>query len=431
MDDKALAKEKEKIEELSRELKRRKQKVHNAESKKIYLKRPIQIDSDRFAKNIQKLSDNAQLRELLTLDDPYIQVRRSPSVNLTLKGEWAKYKNEKFVSGKWKNNGSMADREAYISDFLSICELRGFTIDLSREDAIQVLEDIKKIPARRNLIYPTLTFEESLGKPPKLKDRSVEARLVLIKSFYEWMSVNTNIVSKNPFNGVELKIADTASYATLTPTDIEELFNLPQKLENKHYRFWVPRLCLFTGMRANEALQLTHSDIHITSGKIHYLSVNDKHGKKVKTKSAIRAIPIHDALIDNGFLNYLKKAKNKNTETIWPELANKSAYRALNNYWNQQLKNKGYPSKPTDEFGKRKTFHSLRRVFSNRLHFIEHHDLSALQGILGHEKAKILKETETYLDPLSEQAIVKAKSLIDRLEYPEKINWNQSHLEGL
>lgn len=68
-------------------------------------------------------------------------------------------------------------------------------------------------------------------------------------------------------------------------------------------------LAVHTGARLRELYQLRKEDVRFDpEAGIHYLDINNDGdtGKSLKTKSSKRKIPIHDKLIELGFLNYVK-----------------------------------------------------------------------------------------------------------------------------
>ncbi len=78
-------------------------------------------------------------------------------------------------------------------------------------------------------------------------------------------------------------------------------------------RFWVPLIAAFSGARMDEICQLRVADVkHDAPTGIHYLSIAgpddsaaDGMPKKIKNKNSIRPIPIHNTLVDIGFLDYV------------------------------------------------------------------------------------------------------------------------------
>ncbi len=85
--------------------------------------------------------------------------------------------------------------------------------------------------------------------------------------------------------------------------------------------FWAPILAMFTGARPQELAQLLISDINKISTEeetIYYFKIQvTTRGQSVKTKNAIREIPISKHLIDLGFLNYIQERINKKAKFIF------------------------------------------------------------------------------------------------------------------
>jgi integrase len=73
------------------------------------------------------------------------------------------------------------------------------------------------------------------------------------------------------------------------------------KLDTK----WGLRLGLFTGMRGEEISQLTPDDV-MEIGGVPVIKIHDAGHRKIKTAASARDVPIHAALIDMGFLDFVK-----------------------------------------------------------------------------------------------------------------------------
>ena len=71
---------------------------------------------------------------------------------------------------------------------------------------------------------------------------------------------------------------------------------------------------LHCGLRQKEASQLLISDIHTRNG-LSYISVQADNSdiKSVKNEHSRRSIPIHQQLIDWGFLEYVEEQQKKTT----------------------------------------------------------------------------------------------------------------------
>lgn len=142
--------------------------------------------------------------------------------------------------------------------------------------------------------------------------------------------------------------------------DIQNILaNLPQK-DDRPERYWIPVICMYSGMRLDEACQLYRSDI-VKHQDIWCFDVNDSKDKKLKNPASERLIPIHPKVIDLGFLEYVDRCRDNGR--LWENLA----WRKLSGYsnslgkWFQKFNRKHVTDDP------RKTFHSLRHSFADAL----------------------------------------------------------------
>ena len=146
-------------------------------------------------------------------------------------------------------------------------------------------------------------------------------------------------------------------------------------------------------MRLKEITQLQKEDI-IKIGDILCISVNTNENKTVKTKQSARIIPIHDKLIELGFLDFVNSKENKLFD-----ISNKD----FSTYFR-----KTYKSQINDE----KTFYCLRHSFIDAL---KQNDckLEHYQAFVGHSSGKD-KITMNYGNPLNAQLL---KKLLDFIKY--------------
>jgi integrase len=155
-------------------------------------------------------------------------------------------------------------------------------------------------------------------------------------------------------------------YKILSDDDLKLIFD-PKNLSLliKPHEFWMPILGLFTGARINELAQLGIGDVY-QSGEIYVIriAVNGDDTKSVKTDASNRIVPLHKAILEAGFLDYLDDVRKlgKAARRVFPYLAYHDG---------------GYAKVPGDAFGrymdslglddKNKVFHSLRKTMNNRM----------------------------------------------------------------
>lgn len=96
------------------------------------------------------------------------------------------------------------------------------------------------------------------------------------------------------------------------------------------WRYWIPIIMLYSGMRLEEIAQLTLSDIIDVEGVMCF-KVKDSYGdddiltSSAKTDSSERTVPIHSVLLKSGFLSsYVRWLKQNNKTKLFPTLKNRN-----------------------------------------------------------------------------------------------------------
>jgi integrase len=124
-------------------------------------------------------------------------------------------------------------------------------------------------------------------------------------------------------------------------------------------RFWIPLLSIFTGVRLMEAVQLTRDDVGCEDG-IWFIDINEDGedgGKRVKNRSSVRRIPLHQQLIELGFLDFVQTVSPRSR--LFPDIKiGPATHRHMHasKAFNKLLLTAGVKNK-------RKVWHSLRHSF--------------------------------------------------------------------
>jgi integrase len=84
-------------------------------------------------------------------------------------------------------------------------------------------------------------------------------------------------------------------------------------------KYWLIYVALFTGMRLEEIAQLNpQTDIYTDESGLLIFDLNENDGKSLKNKQSIRKVPIHNRLIELGFLEYVESIK-KDANRLFPD----------------------------------------------------------------------------------------------------------------
>jgi integrase len=155
------------------------------------------------------------------------------------------------------------------------------------------------------------------GKSPAL----VKYQLDVARVLFGW-AVRNDRLQVNPATGATASAKGHHGGAQTkrqpySDADAKALLEAAHK-ETKGARRWVPWLLAFTGARLEEVCQAHVSDVKHEGG-VWYLDINTNDpGKKLKNPGSARKVPLHPALIAEGFLEYLATVPRDGL--LFPEL---------------------------------------------------------------------------------------------------------------
>ncbi|WP_216367938.1 site-specific integrase [Oceanidesulfovibrio marinus] len=182
---------------------------------------------------------------------------------------------------------------------------------------------------------------------------------------------------RDPFSVDELHAIFSAPIYTGCRS--EHFWSKPGKLILKDSGYyWVPIISLFTGARLGEIIQLYVEDIREENG-ILFFDINDTgEDKRLKTAYSKRAIPIHQSLLDMGFMSLVEKRRKQGKERLFPDLPmGEDGYYSspFSKRFSRFLSTVGVKSK-------KNAFHSFRHCFEDacRDSDISKEIMDALQG---------------------------------------------------
>lgn len=199
-------------------------------------------------------------------------------------------------------------------------------------------------------------------RKPTLSTESVKDYVQKCSSFFEWC-IQMELTDINPFKGFKFKKSrkDSEAKNAYTKPELHRLFSTEIHTKNKylhpHY-YWLPILGALTGARLNELCQLHKADVQQIEG-IWTLQIDDRfEGQKLKNTFSRRTIPLHEKIIELGFIDYIRKVKG---ERIFPELKNtRDGYGSAASKWFARHKTKL-------SFGRGYDFHSFRHTVATQL----------------------------------------------------------------
>lgn len=187
--------------------------------------------------------------------------------------------------------------------------LRQFSEFLGHDDALAVTgKDLRRWrDDLRTKDYKAKTINESCIAPLKAIFAAAEGE---------------DVLKVNPFASLKIALKEdkTKERPRRPYTDTEAAKLLRAARQRTDALRWLTWLLAYTGARINELAQLRKEDV-MKAGTIPFLrfTTSDAKGHELKTGSSRRDVPIHKALVAEGFLEWVAKAKSGWLFTDLPE----------------------------------------------------------------------------------------------------------------
>lgn len=274
--------------------------------------------------------------------------------------------------------------------------------DITYDACLSFLDALARVPKNRRKFYPKLSVSEAVAAAAQ--DGRAAMSYATQQTHIQTLNAVLKLAVKKGYLS-SVPSADLSPYAEKIPAaekrqsftveQLNAIFSAPiytgcqndgagfAKLGPnviRRARFWVPLICLFTGMRANEVCQLYLQDLKTSdAGTVYIDIIKNQVDKKIKNETSRRVFPLHPELLKMGFPSYVEGLRKKGETRLFPELKPDTYgyYSAsLSDWFSDSFlksimeKEKGY------------SFHSLRHNFRDALRLINAPDwvLQALGG---------------------------------------------------
>jgi integrase len=209
-----------------------------------------------------------------------------------------------------------------------------------------------------------------------LKPSTVRTQVAHLRALLQ-AAVDAGMIPTNPADNVKTDVTRSAKTARMpfSKADITAIFASPVYTEGLRPKpaggeaaYWLPLIALFTGARLEELGQLSPADVRTETytaadGADHATPViyltDEGENQGLKNQASRRRVPLHPALIEQGFMRYVAKQKG---DRLFPALvANKHGREtaAYSRWFGMYLRSKCGISDT------RKTFHSYRHHFKD------------------------------------------------------------------
>ncbi len=296
---------------------------------------------------------------------------------------WVSAHADQGIDSSWRPH-TKDENESIVREFIEIvgdiavCDVSSSNIDDYRTVIVALPPRAKTTPEFRGLTAREASTKNKRANGKVLNIRTIEKRAERLHSFMLWC-VKGNYATKLPFANLTSEFTKAAkraksraeSWLPFDDSDLPTIFESEVAVkiferQTKASRFWVPILALYTAGRLAEMSELRAAQVKSRNG-VDYIELCewDEKALRLKTDAATREIPLHQSLIDLGFLSYAKSMTQAHDPfaPLFPDLpsGHKEANKPMGYFFNKTLLTKlGIKTK-------QKVFHSLRHTAIGKL----------------------------------------------------------------
>ncbi len=305
-------------------------------------------------------------------------------------------------------------------------------VAIKKSHARQYREALQEVPQRRaeELLKASLPALSAWGRKhpeaPKVSPGTINKQLGAVQAVAVWGASNGVIPEDaawaDPFAKMRVP-GEQSERTSFENPDLKRLFAAPVFTKHQYpaggrgpAAFWLPLLALFNGARQAELAGLTVSDVQDEAGtQFFFITAQASLGKKLKTKSSQRVVPIHTQLVRLGFLRYVTEVRKRDGAKafLFPLVApdqGRAGVSAYSKWFGRYLRAQGVGDTT-------KVFHSFRHGFKDALRRggvnQEIHD-----ALTGHAQASTVSGGYGAKEMLARFGVKVLKSAVAKVAYP-------------
>lgn len=239
---------------------------------------------------------------------------------------------------------------------------------------------------------------------------TINDQMSILKGLFAYCISNKLVRMENPAEGVNIVGAQNQaeSYSMFTQAELEKIFEpvfYRKQMDTPDF-YWGPLVALFTGARAEEIASLDLKQITVEKN-VAIIDILDG-----KTVNAVRKVPLHNSLLELGFLDYVQSIREAGYTKLFPHLIDgkngykKNMCRMFGQYLDKPEVNIVHPLK---------VFHSLRHTVVTKLTDAGVND-GLKRALVGHDVDTKMSAHDDYID-ISALTIPNLQLAINRINY--------------
>lgn len=307
----------------------------------------------------------------------------------------------------WKKHRARPART--VSEFTRSIEMFGqlhgtmSVASIKKKHALEYRKALQEVPRLRKggLLMAPLPVQAAWGREhpdePKLNAATINKQLGAVQSICLWANDNGLLPDDaqwtDPFSKLRLP-EERSERTSFEISELQLLLDTPVFRQHKfplgarkEAGFWLPMLALYSGARQAELCGLTVSNVKAdaeTETPLLFFVAERARGKRVKTDTSERVVPVHDELVRLGFLRFVEERRRADGEGAWlfPLVAPDrgiSGAPAFSKWFGRFLRTVGV----TDQA---KVFHSFRHTVKDALRR-GNADHEIREALIGHAQA--------------------------------------------
>lgn len=240
---------------------------------------------------------------------------------------------DRFLKDPRRSDLTDSANKKYIMTFRVLKEVVGadFPVkDVTRRHCAEVQELIAALP--RNMTkqkpYAGLDLRASTAlrekrSDPALSAGSVKVYTQTLSAFFNY-AIDRGVIEHNPAS--RLTLSGGRSEKTRRPYKIEHVNHILSALndwssnQTISWRYWVPLIAIFSGMRMGEIVSLPVSEFVDKGDLGTAFQLTHSEDRPLKNKGAERIVPIHPVLVELGLLDLIDKRVKEKAPLLFSDL---------------------------------------------------------------------------------------------------------------
>ena len=277
--------------------------------------------------------------------------KQEQETSITLNELIEKFIKYKELDGAWKPRTLKLQKGTVgpIREFLEYAiGMNNPMIHLFKSDhAIMFEEEFCHYPKNCKKHFPDMNLAEVMSQIDSVQFAGVDRLATnnyneyaqLLMAVFKWAKEDKKrkyLVGENVFVDLKKTGEPPKSYSPFTSDEIQlffgtDLFRKKQFKTEYAWRYWIPVIMLYHGMRLEECAQLLVKNV-IKSNGVWCFDIKDELDeqgriltttKKRGKQTGERIVPIHRKIIDIGFLDYVQYQKDSGNSKVFPTLKNR------------------------------------------------------------------------------------------------------------